>query len=156
MEEDRFFCVNENDVERFRVARQGSSSYVNLGRLIDPEASRSQQAIVVVVDVPPLQQTLMPPHFHREYEETMYLVEGRGLLHIGTAPDAMRSLPIRPGSCCYVPAGYYHRLEVNGDRAMKLVCSYFAASGGHGKSHREISTELTSLPLEGKYGENKG
>jgi mannose-6-phosphate isomerase-like protein (cupin superfamily) len=156
MEEDRFFCVHEDDVEGFRVARQGSSGYVMVSRLLDPEASGSQQAIVIIAEMPPHQTESMPPHFHREYEETMYVAAGRGVFQVGASPNTMRSIPIRPGSCCYVPAEYYHRVEVEGNEALKLICAYFCASGEGGKSHRQISVELTSLPLEGTYGESAG
>lgn len=153
--EDRFFCVNEVDAESFSITRQGSPAQVEISRLFDPEASGSIQAVVIIAVLPPNQPESMPPHFHREYEETMYVVSGRGTLQVGTSPDDMRSIPVRPGSCCYVPAEYYHRVEVEGDEALKLVCSYFCTSGEGGKSHRQISVELTSLPLEGTYGEAK-
>ena len=52
MKEDRFFCVHEGDVESFRVTRQGSSGYLIARKLFDPESSGSQQAIVLIADVP--------------------------------------------------------------------------------------------------------
>jgi len=154
MEEDRFFCVHEDEVESFRIARQGSSGHVAVGKLFDPETSGSKQAIVLIAQVPPNQPEPIPPHFHREYEETMYVTAGRGVFRIGTSPDAMRSIPIRQGSCCYVPAEHYHVLEAEGEEAMKLVCSYYCTSGEGGKSHRQISVELTSVPLQGTYGKS--
>ena len=149
MEKDRHFCVHEDDVESLRIAREGSSGYVMVRRLFGPEVSCSEQAIVITANFPPNQSEAIPPHFHREYEETMYVVSGCGVFHIGDSPDRMRSIPIRPGSCCYIPAEYYHALELEGDEAMKLVCSYYCTSGEGGKSQRQISEELTSLPLEG-------
>lgn len=150
--DDRFFCVHEDDVERFRVAREGSPGYLIVRKLFDPEASGSQQAVVLIADVPPHQPEPIPLHFHREYEEAMYVAAGRGAFHVGPSPDAMRSFSIRPGSCCYIPADHYHGVEVEGDEAMKLVISYFCTSGRGGKSHRQIALELTNLPFQGTYG----
>ena len=153
MEDDRFFCVHEDHVEGFRVAREGSSGYLMARKLLDPEASGSRQAIVLIADVPANQREPIPPHFHQEYEETMYVAAGRGVFRVGPSPDTMRSIPIRPGSCCYIPAEYYHGVEVEGDEAMKLVISYFCTSGQGGKSHRQIALELTNVPFQGTYGE---
>ena len=136
MEDDRFFCVHEDDVESFRVARQGSRGYLMARRLIDPEESESRQAIVLIADVPANQPEGIIPHFHREYEETMYVAAGRGVYRVGASPDSMRSIPICPGSCCYIPADTYHEVKVEGDEAMKLIISHFCTSGRGGKSHR--------------------
>jgi mannose-6-phosphate isomerase-like protein (cupin superfamily) len=148
-------CVHEDDVESFRITREGTTGYVLVSRLIDPEASRSEQAIIIIAEVPAHQAEGIPPHFHREYEETMYVAKGRGVFRIGDSPDAMQAIPIRPGSCCYVPAECYHSVAVEGDEALKLVCAYFCSSGEGGKSHRQISVELTSLPLQGAYGQTQ-
>jgi len=153
MEDDRFFCVHEDDVEGFRVAREGSSGYLIARKLFDPEVSGSRQAIVLIADVPPHQPEPIPLHFHREYEETMYVAAGHGVFGVGPSPDTMRSIPICPGSCCYIPADHYHGVEVEGDEAMKLVISYFCTSGEGGKSHRQIALELTDLPFQGTYAE---
>ena len=153
MTDERVFCVHEDDVRGFRVAREGSRGYLMVRRLIDPEVTGNERAIVLVADVPPRQPESIPPHFHREYEETMYVVAGRGVFRVGPSPDTMRSIPIRPRSCCYIPAEHYHGVEVEGDEAMKLVISYFCTSGEGGKSHRQIALELTNAPFQGTYGE---
>jgi len=153
VQKERFFCVHEGNVESFRIAREGSRGYLMARKLFDPEASGSRQAIVLIADVPPHQPELITPHFHREYEETMYVAAGRGLFRVGPSPDAMRAIPVCAGSCCYVPADYYHELKVEGDEAMKLVISYFCTSGEGGKGHRQIALELTNVPFQGAYGE---
>ena len=154
MTDERVFCVHEDDVRGFRVAREGSRGYLMVRRLIDPEVTGNERAIVLVADVPPRQPESIPPHFHREYEESMYVVAGHGVLRIGASPGTIRTIPVRPGSCFHIPADYYHSVEVEGDEAMKLVISYFCTSGKGGKSHRQIALELTSLPFDGTYGED--
>jgi mannose-6-phosphate isomerase-like protein (cupin superfamily) len=154
MENDRRFCIHEGDVESFRVAREGSGGYLTVRRLFDPEVSGTEQGIVLIADVPAHQAEGITPHFHREYEETMYVAAGRGLFRVGRSPDTMRAIPVRPGSCCYVPVDFYHELQVEGDEAMKLVISYFCTSGDGGKSHRQIALELTNVSFQGTYGES--
>jgi hypothetical protein len=65
----------------------------------------------------------------------------------------MESMMVRPGSCCYIPAEFYHELVVDGDDAMRLIISYFRVSGEGGKSHQQIALELTDVPFRGTYGE---
>ena len=62
----------------------------------------------------------------------------------------LKTFPIRPGACIYIPADYYHIIEGEGEEPMKLVISYFPTDK-KGKSHREIATELTNVPLQVKY-----
>jgi mannose-6-phosphate isomerase-like protein (cupin superfamily) len=152
MKHERLYCVNEDEAEKFKVSREGASGYLILGRLSDPEKTGTQAAIVCAAEAPPHQDQPIPLHFHRDYEETMYLLQGRGVFRVGPTSDAIQSMPIRPGSCCYVPAGYLHQMLVEGDEPIKMICSYFCATGKGGKSHQEISVELTSLPLKGEYG----
>lgn len=154
MEQDPVLCVHEDDVEGFRVSRAGSRGYLMVRRLMDPEVSGTRQAIVLIADVPARQSEGITPHFHRTYEETMYVAAGRGEFRVGRSPDAMCSIAVRPGSCCFVPADSYHELKVEGDEAMKLVISYFCTSGDGGKSHRQIALELTNVPFQGEYGED--
>jgi mannose-6-phosphate isomerase-like protein (cupin superfamily) len=153
MEQDPVLCIHEDDVESFSVSREGSRGYLMVRRLMDPEVSGSRQAIVLIADVPARQSEGITPHFHREYEETMYVAAGRGQFRVGPCRDAMRSIAVRPGSCCFIPADHYHELKVEGDEAMKLVISYFRTSGEGGKSHRQIALKLTSVPFQGRYGE---
>jgi quercetin dioxygenase-like cupin family protein len=152
MKDDRYYCVNENEVEEIRIARQGSPAYSMTKRLFDPETSGSRQAMVVVATVPPHQKDVIPAHYHVEYEETIYVVEGQGVIQIGEEPEGMRSLPLRRGSCCYIPVENYHVLKVEGDEAMKILCSYFHVTGKGGKSHRQFTLELTNVPFQGNYG----
>jgi mannose-6-phosphate isomerase-like protein (cupin superfamily) len=121
---------------------------------MDPAVTGSREAIVLLAEVPPHQAEGITPHYHRQYEETMYVAAGRGEFRVGTAADAMESMVVRPGSCCYIPAEYYHELVVDGDEAMRLVISYFCVSGEGGKSHRQIALELTNVPFQGAYEED--
>ena len=154
MEQDRTLCVHEDDVAGFRVSREGSGGYLMIRRLMGPAVSGSRQAIVLIADVPARQPAGITPHYHREYEETMYVAAGCGMFRVGPSPDAMHSIGVGPGSCCFIPAEYYHELLVDGDEAMKLVISYFCISGEGGKSHQQIALELTNVPFQGRYGED--
>jgi len=140
----------EDEVKPIRVSRQGSSGYLMVRKLMDPEDTGSVSGIVLVAEALPRQQPITP-HAHRECEESMYVMRGHGRLRIGPTAEAMRGFLLRPGACIYVPAEYYHVIEVEGEEPMKLVVSYFHA-GRKGRSHREIATELTNVSFQGEYG----
>jgi mannose-6-phosphate isomerase-like protein (cupin superfamily) len=154
MDQDRRMCVHEDDVKSIRVSRKGSQGYLMVRRLMDPAVTGSQEAIVLLAEVPAHQSEGITPHYHRHYEETMYVAAGRGEFRVGDSLEAMESMAVRPGSCCYIPAEHYHELVVEGDEAMKLVISYFCISGEGGKSHQQIALELTNVPFQGAYGED--
>ncbi len=140
----------EDETSQIRIARQGSKGRLKVRKLLDPEDTGSVSAIVLVAEAIPRQEPITP-HAHKEYEESMYVVAGRGKFHVGQAVEDMKAFPLRPGACAYIPADYYHVVEVYGDEPMKLVISYFPTEK-KGKSHREIATELTNVPLQGEYG----
>lgn len=56
-----------------------------------------------------------PMHSH-DYDEVVYVLEGKGMLHIGG-----RSTPIGPGSCIHLPPHELHCLENVGDRPMRVL-----------------------------------
>jgi len=56
-----------------------------------------------------------PPHYHT-YEETIYIIEGRGLFW-AEGDEA----PIGPGSCIYLPRGVSHSTKNTGDVAIRLL-----------------------------------
>jgi len=72
-------------------------------------------------------------------------------LLLGPTVENTKTFLLRPDACAYVPADYYHIVEVEGEEPMKLVISYFPTEK-RGKSHREIATDLTNVPLRGEYG----
>jgi mannose-6-phosphate isomerase-like protein (cupin superfamily) len=56
-----------------------------------------------------------PDHFHK-YEEVIYVLEGKGSLHI-----AGESAPLRPGTCIHLPARLVHCLENEGPGVMQVL-----------------------------------
>ncbi len=56
-----------------------------------------------------------PDHFHT-YDEVIYILEGRGELHIGGD-----SAPLRAGSCVHLPARLVHCLANTGDSELRLL-----------------------------------
>jgi mannose-6-phosphate isomerase-like protein (cupin superfamily) len=56
-----------------------------------------------------------PDHFHR-YDEVIYVLAGRGALHVG-AEEA----PLDPGTCVHLPARLVHSLENLGDAELSLL-----------------------------------
>jgi len=150
MREKPLLVTYEDEIRPTRIARQGSTGYLMVRKLMDPEDTGSVSGIVLVAEALPRQQPITP-HTHRGYEESMYVATGRGRLTIGPTVDTMKAFPLRPGACIYVPADYYHVVKVESEEPMKLIISYFPTEK-KGKSHREIATELTSVPLQGGYG----
>jgi mannose-6-phosphate isomerase-like protein (cupin superfamily) len=56
-----------------------------------------------------------PDHYHR-YDEVIYILEGDGMLHVGS-----ESTPLRPGDCVHLPAGRVHCLENRGASELRLL-----------------------------------
>ncbi len=56
-----------------------------------------------------------PDHFHK-YDEVIYILEGRGTLHIGG-----EEAPLRPGACVFLPRLLVHSLENEGEGEMRLL-----------------------------------
>jgi mannose-6-phosphate isomerase-like protein (cupin superfamily) len=150
MQEKPFLVTYEDETTPMRIARQGSKGYLTVKKLMDPEDTGSVSGIVLVAEALPHQQPITP-HGHGDYEESMYVLTGHGKMIIGPTADDMKTFTLRPGACAYVPADYYHIVEVDGEQPMKLIISYFSTEK-KGKSHREIATELTNVPLQGEYG----
>jgi quercetin dioxygenase-like cupin family protein len=69
-----------------------------------------------------------PDHFHR-YDEVVYVLEGRGALHIGGETSELR-----PGSCVHLPSRLVHSLENEGDREM-LVLGVFRPAGSPAEAY---------------------
>jgi quercetin dioxygenase-like cupin family protein len=69
-----------------------------------------------------------PDHFHR-YDEVVYILEGRGSLHIGGERSELR-----PGACVHLPARLVHSLENEGDDEM-LVLGVFRPAGSPAEAY---------------------
>lgn len=56
-----------------------------------------------------------PLHSHT-YDEVVYVIEGRGVYHIGD-----RQIPMGPGTCIHLPPLVMHCLENSGDEDMRVL-----------------------------------
>jgi mannose-6-phosphate isomerase-like protein (cupin superfamily) len=77
-----------------------------------------------------------PDHFHR-YDEVIYILEGRGLLHIGG-----EVAPLEPGACVHLPARLVHSLENVGDSELHLL-GVFRPSGSPAEAYYPDGTPAT-------------
>jgi quercetin dioxygenase-like cupin family protein len=69
-----------------------------------------------------------PDHFHR-YDEVVYVLEGRGTLHIGG-----EKAELRPGAAVHLPARLVHSLENGGETPM-LVLGVFRPAGSPAEAY---------------------
>jgi mannose-6-phosphate isomerase-like protein (cupin superfamily) len=69
-----------------------------------------------------------PDHFHR-YDEVLYILTGRGTLHID-GEEARLS----PGACVFLPATLVHSLENTGDHELELL-GVFRPSGSPAEAY---------------------
>jgi quercetin dioxygenase-like cupin family protein len=77
-----------------------------------------------------------PDHFHR-YDEVVYVLAGRGSLHIGGETSELR-----PGACVHLPARLVHSLENEGDGEM-LVLGVFRPAGSPAEAYYPDGTPAT-------------
>jgi mannose-6-phosphate isomerase-like protein (cupin superfamily) len=59
-----------------------------------------------------------PDHFHT-YDEVIYVLEGRGVMHAGSLER-----PVAPGTCIQLPARTVHCLENTGADPMRIVAVF--------------------------------
>ena len=77
-----------------------------------------------------------PDHYHR-YDEVVYVLEGRGALHIGG-----ESSPLRPGTCVHLPATLVHSLENFGPGEMQVL-GVFRPAGSPAEAYYPDGTRAT-------------
>lgn len=70
------------------------------------------------------------PFHHHEYEEVIYILDGKGILHVGE-----ESIPFQTGSSIYLPVGVPHCLENPGPFAMRVL-GVFYPSGSPAAAYR--------------------
>ncbi|MCJ7608677.1 cupin domain-containing protein [Candidatus Bathyarchaeota archaeon] len=133
----------ETEIEQVRITRLGSSGYAAFRMVFDPDRGESKSAILGIHEHPPRIQPIAP-HFHREVEETVYIVSGKGVVKLGFDPNIMEEHSYKAGSCWYVPPGCYHQIVNTGEAAVKMVVSYFR-NDGQRISHRLVSEVLTEV-----------
>jgi quercetin dioxygenase-like cupin family protein len=80
-----------------------------------------------------------PDHFHR-YDEVLYVLDGRGRLHIDGEEE-----PLAPGACVHLPARLVHCLENTGDGEMR-VCAVFRPAGSPAEAYYPDGTPAVYGP----------
>ena len=70
-----------------------------------------------------------PDHSH-PYDEVGYIVEGQGIAHIGD-----ERVPLRPGSCFYLPPGCVHCIENTGPGVMRIMGVFHPAGSPRQRSY---------------------
>lgn len=70
-----------------------------------------------------------PDHSH-PYDEVGYIVDGRGIAHIGG-----EQVPLRAGSCFYLPPGCVHCIENTGPGVMRIMGVFHPAGSPKQRSY---------------------
>lgn len=70
-----------------------------------------------------------PDHSH-PYDEVGYIVEGEGVAHIGG-----EQVPLRAGSCFYLPPGCVHCIENTGPGVMRIMGVFHPAGSPKQRSY---------------------
>ncbi|MEZ4722803.1 MAG: cupin domain-containing protein, partial [Flavobacteriales bacterium] len=78
---------------------------------------------VYQIDNDPLTSTFLiwvkdnvPPHFHKEHTEVVYVIQGNGTLVLGDQTKF-----IKEGDYIFIPKGTPHSVKVSGDKPMKVL-----------------------------------
>jgi quercetin dioxygenase-like cupin family protein len=77
-----------------------------------------------------------PDHFHR-YDEVIYILDGRGVLHVGDSASQLDA-----GSCVHLPARVVHSLENAGDTELRLL-GVFRPAGSPAEAYYPDGTPAT-------------
>ena len=70
-----------------------------------------------------------PDHSH-PYDEVGYIVEGEGIAHLGS-----EQVPLRAGSCFYLPPGCVHCIENTGPGVMRIMGVFHPAGSPKQRSY---------------------
>jgi mannose-6-phosphate isomerase-like protein (cupin superfamily) len=76
-----------------------------------------------------VEQCRAPDHSH-PYDEVGYIVEGEGVAHIGG-----EQVPLRAGSCFYLPPGCVHCIENTGPGVMRIMGVFHPAGSPKQRSY---------------------
>jgi mannose-6-phosphate isomerase-like protein (cupin superfamily) len=82
-----------------------------------------------------------PDHFHT-YDEVIYILEGKGELHIGG-----ERAKLRPGSCVHLPAGLVHCLANTGETELRLL-GVFRPAGSPAEAYYPDGTPAVGAETE--------
>jgi mannose-6-phosphate isomerase-like protein (cupin superfamily) len=74
-----------------------------------------------------------PDHSH-SYDEVGYIVQGRGLAHIGG-----ESIPLEPGSCFHLPPEQVHCIENTGPETMRILGVFHPSGSPASRSYDEAA-----------------
>ena len=72
----------EDKAKPIRIASKGSTGYLIIKKLMDPEDTGSISGIVLIAEATPNQEPITP-HAHRDVEESMYVITGHGRAILG-------------------------------------------------------------------------
>ena len=78
-----------------------------------------------------------PDHSHT-YDEVGYIIEGEGVAHIGDA-----HVPLRAGSCFYLPPEQVHCIENNGPTVMRIMGVFHPSGDPASRSYDEGNVTIT-------------
>jgi quercetin dioxygenase-like cupin family protein len=106
-----------------------------IAELISAEALGSKAVTLRIVDiVPRSQQELRHPHAHQDFEEAIYVLDGKGKIWVeGEFMD------IEEGDAILVPAGVVHMTVNAKEKPLRLVC-FFPIREGVGNRTRAEET----------------
>jgi oxalate decarboxylase/phosphoglucose isomerase-like protein (cupin superfamily) len=54
-------------------------------------------------------------HRHQRKTETIMVLAGTGHIRLGSSPDSLALLELRPGSCVHIPTAVLHRVSARSD-----------------------------------------
>lgn len=107
-------------------------------KLLDLPGRRSREAVsgaigshmsFRIVEVAPPQpgEIARGPHLHRDFEECIYVLSGRGMMRAESG-----EFPVSPGDVLLVPAGEKHVTTNTGAESLTLLCFFPVPDVGAG------------------------
>lgn len=128
--------VNVRDAAVLR-SRHGSE----IRPLIDRTTSSITQCSVAEELLAPGQA--VTPHFHRQTEEVYYILEGEGVMTVGTDRRAVTA-----GDAILIPLDTVHSLENTGSRAMRIVLVCGPAFSRDDENFVEPTDQAAANPMQ--------
>ena len=112
-----------------------------IAELVSGEVLGSETVTFRIVDIVPLsQQALRHPHSHPDFEETIYVLSGRGKIWVEG-----ESMDVEEGDALLIPAGVVHMIMNATERPLRLACFFPVREGVGNRTRAEESVDPKAI-----------
>jgi mannose-6-phosphate isomerase-like protein (cupin superfamily) len=112
-----------------------------IAELVSGDVLGSRNVTFRIVDIVPLsQQKLRHPHSHQDFEETIFILSGRGKIWAEG-----ESMDVEEGDALLIPAGVVHMIMNTTEEPLRLACFFPVREGVANRTRAEESVDPKAI-----------